>query len=406
MKILQINKFFDLRGGAEVYMHSLISHLEKNGHELHAFATRSDKNLPSKDKSYFIKRNHYDKLEGPLTDIAKAKSFIWNSEASRSLEHQINEVKPDVIHLHNVYHHLSSSILAVILKHKIPCVQTLHDYKLACPNYKMFTQGSVCERCKGGKYYNAVLHQCLFSGYLPNILGAVEMSLTKLQQSYEKTVHAFICPSLFMKNKMQEWGEPPSKLTYIPNPTEIPMEVSGNRSSGPYVFIGRLYPEKGIEVLIRAVARISNIRLSIIGEGPEKFRLQSLANKIAPNRIHFLGFQSGEALKSLRQSARALCVPSIWYENAPLTVLEAMSEGIPVIASDIGGIPEMIQDGVTGFLALPNNIESWIDAINQMEAFSKNQRLDMGDSAREVARQKFSWESHMRQIEKLYEAVQ
>ncbi|MDF1496862.1 MAG: glycosyltransferase family 4 protein [Patescibacteria group bacterium] len=402
MKILQINKFFDLRGGAEVYMHELSRRLTERGHEVHTFSTKSPKNLQSADRDYFVHRYNYDRKEGMSKDAKKAINFIWNKEAKQSLDSQLTDLKPDVIHLHNIYHHLSSSILSVIRKHKIPCVQTLHDYKLACPNYKMYTQGKVCERCKGGKYYNAILHKCLFPGLAPNILAATEMSLTKITHSYERTVKTFICPSKFMMEKMVDWGEPPGKLAYLPNPVEIPSQTSPQRGHGNYVFIGRLYPEKGIETLIRAVARVPSAKLNIVGEGPDRNRLEVLANQIAQGRINFLGFQTGEELNRIRREAKALCIPSVWYENAPLTALEAMAEGIPLIASSIGGLPELITDGVSGFLAKPDSIESWIEALSQMETFTGEQRAELGDYGRDQAVKYFGWESHLEALEKIY----
>lgn len=402
MKILQINKFFELRGGAEVYMHELTKHLQSRGHEVHGFATKSSKDLQSPDRDYFVTRYNYDRKEGLVKDAKKAINFFWNKEAKQALDLQLTELKPDAVHLHNIYHHLSSSILSVIRKHKIPCVQTLHDYKLACPNYKMYTQSKVCERCKGGKYYNTVLHQCLFSGIAPNILGAAEMTFTKLTQSYEKTVKTFICPSRFILNKMEEWGEPPGKLAYLPNPVLSPPEVSSDRSNGNYVYIGRLYPEKGVDILIRAAARVPSVYLDIIGEGPMRAELESLAKSVAPGRVKFYGFLVGSELAEARRNAKGVCVPSLWYENAPLSVLEAMSEGVPVIASDIGGLPELVEDGINGFLAKPGSIEAWIEAFRQMEDFTCEQRLELGNAGRQKMIEQFNWDVHLKNLEKIY----
>ncbi len=404
MKILQINKFFELRGGAEVYMHQLSGKLQSRGHKVHAFATKSSKDLQTEDRKYFVTRHNYDRKEGMVKDSKKAVSFLWNREAAAALDLQIQDTKPDVIHLHNIYHHLSSSILSVIRKHKVPCVQTLHDYKLACPNYKMYTQNSVCERCKGGKYYNTVLHQCLFAGIAPNILGAAEMTFTKLAQSYEKTVKTFICPSKFILQKMEEWGEPPGKLTYLPNPIETPENLMRQKEDGNcnYTYIGRLYPEKGIHILIRAAARVPSVYLNIIGEGPQKPELEELAKSIAPGRVNFLGFLAGSELAEARRASKAICVPSLWYENAPLSVLEAMSEGLPVIASDIGGLPELVDDGITGFLAKPGSIESWIEAFRQMEQFTSEQRFELGSAGRQKVIDHFNWEDHLKNLESIY----
>ncbi len=405
MKILQIHKFFDLRGGAEVYLHQLINKLRERGHDVHAFSTKSASNLQSADKDYFVTRYNYDRKEGIGKDIKKAINFLWNKEAKQSLQIQINDLQPDVIHLQNIYHHLSTSILSVIRKSGIPCVQTLHDYKLACPNYKMFTKGAVCERCKNGKYYNTIINQCLFQGYAPNVLATLEMSMTKIAQSYERTVNFFLCPSHFIKNKMQEWGEPPGKLIYFPNPVDIPSVVPQRLSVGPYVFIGRLYPEKGIEILIRAVARVPSVRLNIVGEGPERNHLESLAKQIAPNRVNFLGFHTGLELEQIRNTAKAVCMPTLMYENASLSVLESMAVGVPVIASDIGGLSELISDGVSGFLVKPDSIESWIEALNQMESFTPEQRADLGQMARKHVEQNHNWQKHLDELENIYRTL-
>ncbi|MBD3281691.1 glycosyltransferase [Candidatus Uhrbacteria bacterium] len=402
MKILQVNKFFDLRGGAEIYMHELSRRLKDRGHEVHAFSTKSPRNLQSRDSDYFVTRYNYDRKEGISKDAVKALNFLYNREAKKSLAAQIAEVKPDIIHLHNIYHHLSASILSAIRASKTPCVQTLHDYKLACPNYKMYTQGSVCERCKGGKYYNAIIHRCLFPGLAPNILAAAEMSCTKITQAYERTVKSFICPSVFIKNKMQDWGEPPGKLVYLPNPIEIPESTSSRRGLGNYIFIGRLSPEKGIETLVRAAGRVPSVKLDIIGEGPERAKLEQLASQVAPGRVNFLGFQTGKELSELRGRAKALCLPSVVYENAPLTILEAMASGVPVIGSNIGGIPELVKDGINGFLAEPQSMEAWIEALRQMEQFTGEQRFELGDAGKEAAVSKFTWDKHLKDLEQIY----
>jgi glycosyltransferase involved in cell wall biosynthesis len=401
MKILHVNKFFNLRGGAEFYLHQLMAHQKKLGHEVHVFATRSEKESGLEDEKYFVKRHAYDKTEGPLKDLEKASDFIWNVEASKSFARMLADIKPDVIHLHNIYHHLSTSLLAVIRESKIPCVQTLHDYKLACPNYKMFTEGKACERCKGGHYSQAIRHDCL-NGFLFDLLAVGEMEMTKFRQSYERTVRTFICPSNFMKNKMAEWGEPPSKLRHLANPVEIPEKISSERGIGPYVYIGRLSQEKGVEIIIRAFARVPGAELLVIGQGPEELNLQRLAGELSASNIKFLGFQTGEALLNYRSKAKALIMPTLMYENSSLAILEALAYGVPAIGSDIGGIPEMIKDGVNGFLVQSGKVDAWIESIEQMDSFDLPQRLEMGDAGREIALKNHAWENHLKQLDDIY----
>lgn len=402
MKILHVNKFFDLNGGAEVYLHSLIKKQQEAGHEVHAFSTRSERNLPTVDKNYFVTRYAYDKAEGAVLDLKKAKNFVWNTEAEKSFERQISDLKPDVVHLHNIYHHLSTSLLRVINRHSIPCFQTLHDYKLACPNYKMFVGGRPCERCRGGKYYNAVCHGCL-GGFWPSLLASSEMYMTKFFQSYEKAVMRFICPSEFMRRKMEDWGEPPGKLVYLPNPVEQVKQLSAERGTGDYVYVGRLSAEKGPEILIRAFLRANTqSRLLIIGDGPQKHELHKLVEQSGSDKVEFLGFLDSALVAEQVSKAKALIQPTLMYENSSLSILEAMALGTPVIASNLGGIPELAQDGINGFLVDPGKIESLIEAINQMETFSPEQRLEMGDAGRELVNQKHTWEKHLTGLERIY----
>lgn len=398
-----INKFFDLHDGVDIYTHRTMVELRKRGHETHIFSTRSPKNVATPDAARFVERYNFDRREGWRKDAVKAANFLWNRQAEKAMRLTLDELKPDVVHLHNVYHHLTTSILKPIRESGAVCVQTLHDYKLACPNYKMYTENAVCERCKGGYYLEAVKHRCLYGGFAGNMLAAFEMGMTKATQAYEKTVRTFICPSRFMLDKMREWGEPPGKLEYLPNPVDVPEATPAERCTGPLVYIGRLYPEKGIDVLVRAVANTPGARLDVVGDGVMRKSLEDLTSDLrATDRIRFLGFKTGQELTDIRNTARALCVPSVWYENAPLTVLEAMASGLPIIASNIGGLPELVEDGVSGFLVKTGNVDAWMEAVQQMDAFSVEQRREMGDAGRAFVSSNMNWEKHLTELERIY----
>lgn len=403
MKILHVNKFFDLHGGAENYMHQLMRRQEAQGHEAHALSTRSPNNLPSDDATRFVERYDYAKSDGPFRDARKAAAFLWNREAGRAMAETLRQLRPDVVHLHNIYHHLSSSVLAPIRVARIPCVQTLHDYKLACPNYKMFTEGAVCERCKGGRYIEAVKHRCLYASTAGNVLAAVEMGFTKLFQSYERTVRAFICPSQFMADKMAAWGEPPSKLTVIPNPVEVP-ETMAPRDQTYLLAVGRLSVEKGFETLIRAAAAAPGVEIRIAGIGPEESRLKTLATSLGA-KVEFLGFKRRDDLAGLRRHAVALVVPSVWYENAPLAVLEAMADGLPVIASRIGGLPELVQDGVNGFLVLPQDPDGLAGALKKFAGLPAEQKTAMAEAGKRNVIERYTWERHLASLDALYASL-
>ncbi len=401
MKILHVNKFFDLQGGAEIYLHRLLEEQRRQGHEMHVFSTHASGNLPNSDESRFVERFDYTKRESYAKDLKKSLSFIWNQEARRGLARALKEIQPDLIHLHNIYHHLSSSILGPIKKSGIPCVQTLHDYKLACPNYKMFTEGRPCERCKGGRYFEAVKHHCLSAGAAENILGMTEMYFTKFLQSYEKTVKFFICPSQFMAAKMAEWGEPPSKLKFVPNPA-FTGECTAQRDGDYFLLIGRLSSGKGFENVIRALAKLPHLKIRIAGRGPDEAKLKQLAKTLQVSNIVFLGFLNKEKLQAERRHALALVVPSVWYENAPLAALEAMAEGLVIIASRIGGLPELVIHEQNGLLVEAQDIDGWIKTLEKFAALSKEARDKMGLESCKFIIEKFNWEIHLKALDQIY----
>jgi len=404
MKILHVNKFFDFHGGAEVYLHRLMRAQELAGNEVHVLSTRSEQNAASIDARYFVQRFSLDRKEGAARDLQKAVNFIWNRDARRSMERMIREIRPDVIHLHNLYHHLSSSVLSPIRASGIPCVQTLHDYKLACPNYRMFVEGKPCERCHGGKYLNVVRHRCLFPSFLPNVLAAMEMGMTKGRQSYERTVRMFLCPSHFMKNKMEEWGEPPSKMAYLPNPVDLP-ETTAARGGGYLLYVGRLWPEKGVESFLRAAMQIPEMPVKIVGRGPEEERLRSLVRENGASHIEFLGFQPPVEVARIRQRAEAVVLPTVMYENASGTLLEAMADGLPCLATKIGGNTELVDDEQSGFLVLPNATDDWLRILRRFQALPIEIRRAMGERGREKIQSSHLWSDHLNRLQTIYREV-
>jgi glycosyltransferase involved in cell wall biosynthesis len=401
MKILHVEKFFDFQGGAPIYMHEIAKRQREAGHEVHFFSTKSERNVPTPDEKYFVTRYDMRGNYGLLTKLRIAGKFLWNVEAARSFGRELDEVKPDVIHVHNIYHHLSTSILKEIRKRRIPCVQTLHDYKLVAPNYGMFDHGAICERSKGGKYYMVIKHKCLSNHFLYNALAALEMYFTKATQAYEKTVTLFLCPSKFLMEKVIDWGEPKSKFRLAPNPADVSPEPAP-LGGGYLVFYGRLSEEKGLESLIRASASIPELPIKIIGRGPEEEKLRALVKELGSHHIEFLGFMSPPSLDPIRRRAEALVYPSVFYENSSLSILEAMGAGLPVLTTRIGGNPELVEDGVNGFLAIPNNVEDWKRTLRRFQATTPDIRKQMGEAGREKIRKRHLWSDHLRLVEKYY----
>ncbi|MCC7356886.1 glycosyltransferase family 4 protein [Candidatus Uhrbacteria bacterium] len=405
MKILHINKFFDLHGGTEVYLQALMDKQKAAGYEVHALSTISANNNSSVDAARFVERFNMDRREGLVKDAKKAVAFLWNVEAKKATEKAIKELKPDVIHLHNIYHHLSSSVLRPIRASKIPCVQTLHDLKLACPNYRMYTENALCNRCLGGKYWNAITHHCLAPTMAPNMLAALEMGMTKFFQSYEKTVGMFICPSQFMLDKMVEWGEPAPKMTVVPNPVEIPQELTIKEKNGYLLSAGRLSTEKGINILIEAAAKVPHILIRIAGTGPLEASLKATVVRLKLKNVEFLGYVRKADMIPLRAGAVAMVMPNIGYENASLTALEALADGVPLIASRIGGLPEQAIPGQTGMLVEPGDSDGLAAAMQQLWQLPQAERDRLGQNGRKLVEQKHSWSKHLSALEQVYRGV-
>ena len=218
MKILQVNQFYYLRGGAERYFLDLTEALRREGHEVAVFSMQHPKNQATPWSRYFISRISFNEMD--LRYALKAPGrVIYSLEAKRKFSQLLDDFQPDVIHIHNIYHHLSPSLLTVAKKRKIPVVMHLHDYKMICPNQSLFTKGAYCERCRDEKFYHCLLNKCL-KGSLPgSALATVEMYLHhSVFRIYEKNIDCFIAPSRFMKDTMVRFGQKAEKIRVIYNP--------------------------------------------------------------------------------------------------------------------------------------------------------------------------------------------
>jgi glycosyltransferase involved in cell wall biosynthesis len=226
--------------------------------------------------------------------------------------------------------------------------------------------------------------------------------MTKARQSYERTVDTFICPSQFMADKMIEWGEPPSKFTVVRTP--VLLRDPAPRDGGYVLAVGRLSAEKGYEELIRASQKIPSLRIKIAGIGPLENRLRSLI-RANESKVDLVGFKRGEELADLYRHAEAFVACPIGYENMPLTVLDALGYGLPIIASRIGGLPEMVEDGVNGYLVERGSVDGLIMGLKRFHELENDKKTKMAEESRLMAEKKFpSWKTHLEMIGKCYEA--
>ena len=215
--LLSINNYYYRRGGAETLFLTHNNLFERLGWNVVPFSMHHPENLPSKWENYFVNEIEFGTNYSPWEKLQRIPKIIYSLEARRKLNELIHKVNPDIAHIHNIYHHISPSILGVLREHGMPVVLTLHDLKLACPSYKMLTHDGICERCKGGKIYNLVLHQCVKQSLTLSSIIFLETLVHRMLGSFSRYVDRFVVPSRFLLNKMVEWGWEPQRFEYIPN---------------------------------------------------------------------------------------------------------------------------------------------------------------------------------------------
>ena len=338
MKILLANKFYYRRGGDCIYVLNLEKMLKAHGHEVAVFAMDYPENLDTPWKKYFPK------------NMSKLMAFtrpFGSHEVKSTFKKLLDDFKPDVVHLNNVHTQLSPVMAVLAHQRGIKVVWTLHDYKLLCPRYDCLKNGNtICETCFNGDKKACLDNKCMKGSKLASFIGFKE-AVTWNRERLEACTDVFICPSQFMADKMVQGGFSKSKMQTLCNFIDVEKckfsSTDGTddvellpKKEDYYCFIGRLSHEKGAKTLIEAANQLP-YKLVIIGGGPLMDELKSVAH----TNSEFVGFKQWNDIKQLVGKARFSVIPSEWYENNPLSVIEAQCLGTPVLGANIGGIPEL-----------------------------------------------------------------
>ena len=422
MKILLVNKFHYRKGGAETYYLTVGSELERMGHEVAYFSMKHPNNLPCKWDKYFVTQREYNDVKNPLSAVRDGIALIYSPEAKRNFQALCEEFRPDVVHLNNVHRQITLSILdAPYLKeHHVPVVYTAHDYVTICPGYLMLDgEGRVCDAClEDGKYRHCIENRCVKGSRAKSALAALEASFNRSHHSNER-IDRVIAPSRFMRSKLIEGGWPEGKVLALQNFADdaILARASGvandvtDRESPYLLFFGRLSAEKGVDVLLRAFDAAApslprDMRLIVVGDGPDAAEFRELAASLdSASRIEFAGYQTGDALQTYVERASLAIASSRCRENMPYSIVEAFAAGTPVVGSRIGGIPELVANGVTGFACEPGDVATMADAmVRGAEAFlDAPVYVRMQESCRAYVRENCSRDKFMDQLVELYE---
>lgn len=387
MRILLSNKFYYRRGGDCISMLNLEQLLKEHGHKVAVFAMDYPENLDTPWKKYFP--NNMNKL------MAFTRPF-GSQEVKRKISRLLDDFKPDVVHVHNIHTQLSPVLVELAHQRGIRTVWTLHDYKLLCPRYDCLRNGKeICEICFGGDKTFCKTHKCMKGSVLASWIGYKEAVMWN-RERLEACTDLFICPSRFMAEKMAQGGFRKDKLKVLCNFIDVEKCRKDDYSKDDYYcYVGRLSHEKGVATLIEAAARLP-YKLKVIGGGPLLEQLK-IKNEQLKGNVELLGYRQWEEIKEIAGRARFTVIPSEWYENNPLSVIEAECIGTPVLGARIGGIPELIEEGVSGMTFESGSADDLTEKIKAMFAAKFDYKAIV-----DVAMKRYNAENYYGEIMKCY----
>lgn len=378
LRILLAHNRYQQRGGEDAVVEAEAELLARHGHRL-AWLER-----------------HNDDIRG-MNRLRLARDTLWSPESARACRLAIADFRPDVIHVHNSFPLLSPSIYRAAAKAGIPVVQTLHNFRLLCPQAMFLRQGKVCEDCLGHVPWRAAVHGCYHDSPLQSGLVAGMLTAHRLLGTWHHKITRYIALNEFCKRKFIAGGLPAEHIAIKPNFVDMPREENGVQQGG--LFVGRLAPEKGIEVLLDALDLVDNVRMRVVGDGPKMIRITTRIT--ADSRVQVLGPRPPDEVYREMRRAAYLVMPSLWYENFPRTLVEAFACGLPVIASRLGALAELIDDGRTGLLFDAGNATDLAAKVRWAENHP-GELATMGQAARREYEEKYTADTNHRQLVAIY----
>lgn len=411
MKILLINVYNWRKGGSEAVFFNTADLLEKAGHEVVRFTLKWDENLPSKFERYFPESKATRR--GPLRPLANLVNYFYHFEAARKLEELIDAERPDIADIHLIWGQLTPSILRTLRRRGVPAVLTAHDYRIVCPAYTFRDgQGRVCERCEGHKFYNCLLHKCSKGKLVESAIVTAEQYFRNAFFNPARMASAMVFVSDFSRRKHLEFMPALGKLPLLTLHNMAAAGISRPKTAQeiadaePYMlYFGRLSAEKGLPTLVEAMKQCRDVKFKVVGSGPLEEQIRRTIAAEGLDNVGMLGYRTGSDLAALVRGARLTLVTSECYENNPMTIVESYAAGVPVIGSAIGGIPEIVDEGSTGFLFAPGNAAELATAIRRGWEMTPAELAAMSEAAADYARNHFDPEAYGESLVSFFQRV-
>ena len=411
MRILLVNYRYFISGGPEKYMFNIKKMLEDNGHEVIPFSIHSDKNVETDYDKYFVEpigsRNavYFDEVKKtPKAIWQMLTRSVYSVEVEKAIQREVQDVKPDLVYIIHFVNKLSPSVITGAKKLGVPVVLRLSDYFLLCPRFDFMYNKKICEDCLTCGYCSCIKKRCVKGSLFASVVRVFSMKVHKMLNIY-KNVDTFITPSEFLKKKLVANRYDESKITCIPTFTASKSAV-GDPKVGSYgLYFGRVTEEKGVETVIKAYETMPDRQVKIMGDDTteEAIRLKNYVEEHHLKNVEFLGFKSGEELEEVIKEARFTLIPSIWYDNLPNTALESFQYSKPVIASNIGSLPELVVDGFNGYLFEAGNETQLAEKIKLLDDTTVVQ--DMGANSRRRLESHFAPKTHYDALMGVFERV-
>ncbi len=393
LHVVMFHNRYQYAGGEDAATKADVEMLREYGHQVTLIEVHNDI-----IKTY----SRFDKLK-------LFAETAWNFKVYREMRSQLQELKPDLVHVQNFFPLFSPSIHAAARSLKIPTVQHLHNFRLGCLNGYLFREGKICEACVGRNPWRGVGYGCYRDSSIASLAVWAMVTFNRWRRTWEQDVDAFITPSHFAAQKLREIGIRGDRLYVNPNVvTLVDVEsLSPVQPENPnFLFVGRLSAEKGIITLLKAWTALNkkNWQLRIIGDGSEKSNLQRFVNEAKLTNVHFLGYLTPQLVTSAMQSATAIVLPSQCYETFGRVVVEAFACNKPVIASDLGALSELITSEYNGFLIPCDRINAWTEKLHWC-GINPEAMQTLGKNAYQTYQELYTRSTNYHQLMKIYGSV-